>query len=142
VCGYTHIAYTLRIDNLLNQISLPLLSQIPFGDLAMKTINQILVRLSPSVATAIGATGLASALLFTSVAWTQPAGGGTGDGVRGGPPQEALDACKSLTSGKECTFNGRNGEVKGTCVAPEGKALACRPKDAPAKDGKTPPAKQ
>jgi hypothetical protein len=108
----------------------------------MKTINQILIRVSPTVAAAIGATGLASALLFASVAWTQPAGGGTGDGNRGGPPPEALAACKSLTSGKECTFTGRNGEVKGTCFAPEGKALACRPKDAPAKGEQTRPAKQ
>jgi hypothetical protein len=130
----------LRINNLLNQTSRPLRSQTHFGSLAMKTIDQILARVSPCVAA--GAAGLASALLFASVAWAQPAGGGTGDGARGGPPQEALAACKALTSGKECTFNDRNGEVKGVCFAPEGKALACRPKDAPAERGQMPPAKQ
>ena len=47
------------------------------------------------------------------------------------PPAEALDACKSLTSGQECSFSSPHGTVKGTCWAPEGKPLACKPKDAP-----------
>jgi hypothetical protein len=47
------------------------------------------------------------------------------------PPPEALDACKSLSSGKECSFGSPHGAVTGTCWAPEGKPLACKPKDAP-----------
>jgi hypothetical protein len=48
------------------------------------------------------------------------------------PPAEALDACKSLSSGQACNFSSPQGAVKGTCWAPEGKPLACKPKDAPA----------
>ena len=47
------------------------------------------------------------------------------------PPAEALDACKSVSSGKECSFSSPQGKVTGTCWAPEGKPLACKPKDAP-----------
>ncbi|MCK9260615.1 MAG: hypothetical protein RBT39_12675 [Azoarcus sp.] len=47
------------------------------------------------------------------------------------PPQEALDACKSLSNGADCSFNAPSGTVSGTCAAPEGKPLACRPADAP-----------
>ena len=57
----------------------------------------------------------------------------TADG-KGGPrkpPAEALDACKSVSSGEDCSFASPQGTVKGTCWAPEGKPLACRPKDAP-----------
>jgi hypothetical protein len=53
---------------------------------------------------------------------------------KGGPPKppaEALDACKSASSGKDCSFSSPQGTVKGTCWAPEGKSLACKPKDAP-----------
>ena len=53
---------------------------------------------------------------------------------KGGPPKppaEALDACKSASSGKDCNFPSQQGTVKGTCWAPEGKPLACKPKDAP-----------
>ncbi|MCX7238917.1 MAG: hypothetical protein NTU86_00585 [Burkholderiales bacterium] len=48
------------------------------------------------------------------------------------PPAEALDACKTASSGQECSFTSPRGSVKGTCWAPEGKPLACKPKDAPA----------
>lgn len=60
---------------------------------------------------------------------------------RGGPPKppaEALTACKSLSSGAACGFTAPHGTLTGTCWAPEGKPLACKPKDAPA-DGSTPP---
>ena len=63
------------------------------------------------------------------------AGGNTTEGAEAGqhrgPPPEALAACKSLASGAECGFTAPRGNVKGTCWAPEGRPLACRPKDAP-----------
>lgn len=64
----------------------------------------------------------------------------TADG-RGGPPKppaEALDACKSASSGKDCSFSSPQGTVKGTCWAPEGKPLACKPKGAPTGNLKAP----
>jgi hypothetical protein len=47
------------------------------------------------------------------------------------PPPEALDACKALSSGQACSFTSPHGDVKGTCWAPEGKPLACKPSGAP-----------
>jgi hypothetical protein len=108
----------------------------------MPTNKHIPLQNSIRTAVTIGATCLASAILFAGVASAQPAGGGDAGGrARGGPPPEALAACKSLSSGKECMFNGRSGEVKGICFAPEGKALSCRPKEAPQQGGQMPPAK-
>jgi hypothetical protein len=54
-----------------------------------------------------------------------------GNGAPPIPPAEALAACKTLSSGQECSFTAPQGAVKGTCWAPEGKPLACKPKDAP-----------
>ena len=54
-----------------------------------------------------------------------------GNGAPPKPPAEALAACKTLSSGQECSFTAPQGSVKGTCWAPEGKPLACKPKDAP-----------
>lgn len=53
-----------------------------------------------------------------------------GNGPPHPPPAEALQACKNLTSGQMCNFVSQRGTVQGTCWAPEGKALACKPKDA------------
>ncbi len=57
-------------------------------------------------------------------------------GGRGGPPQEALEACASLAEGAACSFSGREGEqLTGSCAAPprgDGE-LACRPDNAPAR---------
>jgi hypothetical protein len=44
------------------------------------------------------------------------------------PPREALDACKSLSANQACRFNSTHGTVVGSCWAPEGKPLACKPK--------------
>ena len=57
----------------------------------------------------------------------------TADGSGGPrkPPPEALEACKSTSSGKDCSFSSPQGTVNGTCWAPEGKPLACKPKNAP-----------
>jgi hypothetical protein len=60
----------------------------------------------------------------------QPAGEHEGQaGHHRGPPPEALDACKGLQAGADCSFTGRGRTVSGSCFAPEGKPLACRPKD-------------
>jgi hypothetical protein len=51
---------------------------------------------------------------------------------RGGqPPAEALAACKALKQGDTCSFSGERGAASGTCGAPEGRPLACRPANAP-----------
>lgn len=60
---------------------------------------------------------------------------------RGGqPPAEALAACKSAKQGDACSFTGDRGKASGSCEAPEGKPLACRPSDAPTPGGSTSPA--
>ncbi len=46
------------------------------------------------------------------------------------PPQEALDACKSLQANQECSFTSPEGKVTGTCWAPEDKPLDCKPNNA------------
>jgi hypothetical protein len=50
-----------------------------------------------------------------------------------GPPPEALAACKSASSGQQCSFTSPRGDqVSGTCLAhEEGKPLACRPSHPP-----------
>ena len=78
---------------------------------------------------------LSSLTIFTATTLSaavsaQPTDGG---GHRG-PPPEALAACKTLASGAACSFTGGRGEAKGSCWAPEGKPLACKPKDAPQRD--------
>lgn len=71
-----------------------------------------------------------------------------GQGLRQGPPQEALDACSNLTEGATCSFTQANGNtINGTCFTPPNlDALACAPQgmnqpngqnQAPA--GQTPP---
>lgn len=57
-----------------------------------------------------------------------------------GPPTEALEACKSLAAGKDCSFTTPQGKsLQGSCWAPEGKPLACRPKAAPGAPSPRPP---
>lgn len=68
---------------------------------------------------------------------------------RGGPPPEAVAACKGKASGASCSFSGRQNEtVSGTCDSPSGpppgssntsnssssstaSVLACRPSGPP-----------
>ena len=90
----------------------------------MKTENKILIRL-----------GLLTALTCSSGILSAQTTEGP-DGPRR-PPQEALDACKSVSAVQECSFASPHGTVRGSCWAPEGKPLACRPKDAPS-DGSQP----
>jgi hypothetical protein len=80
---------------------------------------------------------------FGAMAQQQPVGKppGTSAGAEHrGPPPEAVAACKSLASGNACSFKGRDQERTGTCWAPEGKPLACKPKNAqgPAAAGQMP----
>lgn len=91
----------------------------------METANKTLIQL-----------GLLAALYCSSgMLSAQPV---DGQGGPRKPPQEAIDACKSLKSGQECSFSSPHGTVKGSCWAPEGKHLACKPKNAPA-GGSAPP---
>lgn len=49
-----------------------------------------------------------------------------------GPPPEALDACKDKKANDSCQFSSPRGDgVTGTCWAPQGKPLACKPANAP-----------
>jgi hypothetical protein len=69
-------------------------------------------------------------LLAAAAAHAQPQGGPPG-GEHRGPPPEALAACKTAKSGAECSFTHEGRTMKGSCWAPEGRPLACRPKDMP-----------
>ncbi|MCX7162262.1 MAG: hypothetical protein NT083_04315 [Rhodocyclales bacterium] len=90
----------------------------------MKIANKTLIQL-----------GALAALSFSSgILSAQPAQGQEGPRK---PPPEAIEACKSLSAGQECSFSSPHGTVKGSCWAPEGKPLACKPKDAP-NDGPRP----
>ena len=73
---------------------------------------------------------VAAALCFSGFLFAQPAIAQQQGGPRQ-PPQAALDACQSLSSGAECSFTGKSETVSGTCAAPEGKPLACRPAGGP-----------
>lgn len=76
-------------------------------------------------------TLLALALCSAS-ALAQPTPGDGPRADRPRPPAEALAACKTLKAGDACSFTGDRGAESGSCWAPEGLPLACRPKDAPA----------
>jgi hypothetical protein len=95
-------------------------------------------RLAPQFVSA--ATVLAMACLWAGTAAAQPKEEGGAEGPRRGPPPEALAACKSLAAGKECTVTLGSNTLKGTCWAPEGKPLACRPASASVPDGGKPAA--
>lgn len=74
---------------------------------------------------------IVSILLIATAARPSLAQTPSGEGNPHGPPAEALAACKSLSTGAECSFTNDRGAVTGTCWAPEGKPLACKPADAP-----------
>jgi hypothetical protein len=75
-----------------------------------------------------------TALLGASAAMAQPKSG-EGPGGNGGPPAEALTACKSAKASDSCSFSSPNGTVSGTCQAPQGRALACVPAQAQGQQG-------
>jgi hypothetical protein len=80
---------------------------------------------------------LAFSLLIAAAlgASAQPQGGPPPSGEHRGPPPEALAACKTSKAGADCSFTQGSRTSKGVCWAPEGKALACRPKDMPPPPG-------
>jgi hypothetical protein len=94
---------------------------------------------APSLRRSFSFTLFASALTMCCTLSAQPV---EGNGGPPKPPPEALEACKNLSSGQECSFSSYQGNVKGTCWAPEGKPLACKPKDAPTPNSKAPAKKQ
>lgn len=63
----------------------------------------------------------------------QPANAEPGgrDGQRGGPPQEAFDACVEKVEGDACSFSGDRGDAEGTCIVPPRgeETLICAPSD-------------
>jgi len=60
----------------------------------------------------------------SSMALAQP-------GPRGGPPQAAIDACTGVSLEQACRFEGRRGEVNGTCREVRDGSVACVPDNAP-----------
>jgi hypothetical protein len=48
-------------------------------------------------------------------------------GQHHGPPPEAIAACKGSSSSAQCSFAADGVRLSGTCWAPEGKPLACKP---------------
>lgn len=81
---------------------------------------------------------LVTAVLGVTSAWAQPSGApptgsgsGSGGGRPHGPPPEAVAACKTLSSGQACSFTSPHGTLNGTCWAPQGKPLACKPPQPP-----------
>lgn len=80
-------------------------------------------------------------LALSSAAASAQAAPDTQNAPRRPPPPESLAACKSLQAGAACTFSGPRGAITGVCRAPEGRALACVPKDmSPPPSGNPPPA--
>ncbi len=77
--------------------------------------------------------------LCGSAALAQPRSGeGRPGGERRGPPAEAISACKAAKAGDACGFTSERGTATGSCWAPEGKPLACRPSGAPPAGGNAP----
>jgi len=60
-----------------------------------------------------------------------PQGGAQQGPRQGGPPQEAIDACASLTSGSACTVNTPRGALTGSCMLVQSNELACVPEGGP-----------
>ncbi len=90
------------------------------------------------------------AILATLGAWTGTAGAQPKQpdaalqrpphGPPHGPPPEALEACKTLAAGHACSVTLAGRLTKGSCWAPPGLPLACRPADASARPHSHPPA--
>ena len=71
-------------------------------------------------------------LLFAAAnAIAQPPSGPPPGGDHRGPPPEALAACKTAKAGADCSFTQEGRTMKGSCWAPEGRPLACRPTGMP-----------
>lgn len=75
------------------------------------------------------ATLMIAAGSLTSVANAEP---GEREGRRG-PPQKAFEACEALVEGDACSFEGRRGEMEGSCIVfpRDQESLICAPADHP-----------
>lgn len=101
--------------------------------------------LTPTLSARPGMAAMATMALALcgAAVMAQPKPGEGPPGDRRGPPAEALAACKSLKAGDACKFTADRGAASGSCWAPEGRPLACRPKDAPPPGGDAnPPARK
>ena len=69
-----------------------------------------------------------AASLSVSLANAEPDGR---DGRRGGPPQEAFDACVEKVEGDACSFSGYRGDATGSCIVPPRgeETLVCAPEN-------------
>ena len=91
---------------------------------------------------AITMRGSIWAVLVTSIVSVYMVGSAGAQGARpGGPSQEMLAACATKTAGDACSSVGPEGStVTGTCFAPRGLPLACRPVGGPrGPEGNAPP---
>ena len=74
-------------------------------------------------------------LILTTCLWVPAANAEPGEreGGRGGPPQEAFDACVDKVEGDACSFSGRRGDVEGSCIVPPRgeESLVCAPAGGP-----------
>lgn len=70
---------------------------------------------------------LMATLLLAAVGASAQPQGGPPPGEHRGPPPEALAACKTAKAGADCSFTHEGRTMKGSCWAPEGRPLACRP---------------
>jgi hypothetical protein len=84
----------------------------------------IKIGLAFAVATAL----FGSVIVHAQSTSGQAAKGGKAEGKGKGPPREMIAACANKASGASCTATGPQGRtITGTCMAPEGRPLACRP---------------
>jgi hypothetical protein len=79
---------------------------------------------------------VAAVVMLSSLAFAQEGPPG-GRGPPRRPPPEALAACEGKSAGASCSFSHESHSVSGTCFAPEGKPLACKP-DRPPPGGEGP----
>lgn len=84
-------------------------------------------------ATAIVVTA-GTGLAFNLAAQQDPSG--NGEGERRGPTEEMLKVCVSKSAGDSCSATGPQGrQYQGTCFAPQGRPLACRPSQGGRQEG-------
>jgi hypothetical protein len=95
-----------------------------------------LVKIAAVLAVSITLFGSVIALAQTSNGQTSAKGAGDNKGK--GPPPQMIVACANMTAGATCTATGPEGRaISGTCFAPQGRPLACRPTNKAQKKGAT-----
>ena len=117
LCGFLHIDATVIFQNIAIDKSL----LVETKELSMNSINKLFIKVCL----------VSAATMSCSVILAQ-----TPQQGQGKPPAEAMQACKALSSGQDCSFTTDKGSRAGTCWAPEGKPLACKPKMPAAANGK------